>query len=358
MHLNRIHFTNFKNFEDRTFDFSPKINAFVGNNGRGKTNILDAIYYLTFFKSYFNHQDKQNIRFGKDFFLVEGWFNKNEKEEHVLCSVHLEQNKIAKRNEKTYGRLSDHVGRFPAVIISPYDRDLISEGSDVRRKFTDSIISQSDVMYMNHLIRYNKVLQQRNALLKFFAANRVFDPGQLEIFDHELLHLGEKIFEQRNSFVKQFSPVFQKYYDFISTGKEKVSIIYHSDLKDDREGYLENNLARDRMLQFTSAGIHKDDFKFKINGHLIKKFGSQGQQKSFLIALKLAQFEIIKDQLKTVPLLLLDDIFDKLDESRVEQLIKLVNEEHFGQIFLTDTHPERTEAVLKKINEEHLVFLL
>lgn len=358
MYLNRIHFTNFKNFEEKNFDFSPKINAFVGNNGRGKTNVLDAIYYLSFLKSYFNHSDKLNIRFGEDFFMVEGWFDKEDKEEHIQCAVHVDQKKLAKRNQKAYQRLSDHVGKFPAVIISPYDRDLISEGSDVRRKFMDSIISQSDAAYLADLIRYNKVLQQRNALLKYFAANRTFDAVQLDIFDHEMLELGAKIFQKRKIFVEEFTPIFQKYYNYISTEKEIVGIKYSSDLKKDELFYLKNNLNKDKVLQYTSVGIHKDDLKFKISDHPIKKFGSQGQQKSFLIALKLAQLEIIKNQLKVTPILLLDDIFDKLDESRVEQLIKLVNEEHFGQIFLSDTHPERTQSILSKINEKHTIFEL
>lgn len=251
MHLNRLHFTNFKNFEDKTFEFSPKINAFVGNNGMGKTNVLDAVYYLSFLKSYFNHSDKLNIKFEEDFFLVEGWFQKAEKEEHILCSVHVEQKKIAKRNEKTYERLSDHVGKFPTVIISPYDRDLISEGSDVRRKFMDSIISQSDALFLADLIRYNKVLSQRNALLKYFAANRTFDAVQLEIFDNEILNLGAKIYDKRCEFIQLFKPIFQKYYELISNQKEKVSVAYKSDLKEDNLDYLNKNLQRDKMLQYT-----------------------------------------------------------------------------------------------------------
>ncbi|MDO5654661.1 MAG: DNA replication/repair protein RecF [Flavobacteriaceae bacterium] len=358
MFLQRLHFVNFKNFEENSFEFSPKINAFVGNNGKGKTNILDAVYYLSFLKSYFNHQDKQNIRFEQNFFMIEGWFQKDKKEEHVLISVHTEQKKLAKRNEKTYDRLSDHLGKFPVVIISPYDRDLITEGSDTRRRFIDSIIAQSDSVYLAELIRYNKVLLQRNALLKFFAANRVFDAIQLDIFDHEIMKIGEYIFQQRQKFIKNFKPIFQKYYNFISTEKEIVEISYTSDLKNNELSYLKDNLSKDRLLQYTSAGVHKDDLKFKINAHPIKKFGSQGQQKSYLIALKLAQLEIIKNQLKITPLLLLDDIFDKLDESRVEQIIKLVNEEHFGQIFLSDTHPERTRMMLEKINEDHQIFQL
>ncbi|MGI9527501.1 MAG: DNA replication/repair protein RecF [Weeksellaceae bacterium] len=358
MHLDRLHLVNFKNFEERTFDFSPKINAFVGNNGIGKTNVLDAIYYLSLFKSYFHHSDKHNIRFDQEFFFLEGWFYKNNKEEHVQCGVQVGQKKLVKRNQKPYDRISDHVGQFPVVIISPYDRDLIAEGSDIRRKFIDSIISQANVSYLKKLIRYNKVLQQRNALLKYFAANRTFDAIQLDIFDSEMLQLGEYIFKEREKFIQEFHPVFQSYYYEISTGKEKVSIKYASNLKENREDYLTINLDKDKLLQYTSAGVHKDDLVLQINHHHIKKYGSQGQQKSFLIALRLAQLEFIKNHLNITPILLLDDIFDKLDESRVEQLIKLVNNAQFGQIFISDTHPERTEQILKKVNEDFTLFKL
>lgn len=358
MHLKQIHFINFKNFEEKSFEFCPKINALVGNNGKGKTNVLDAIYYLSHLKSYFNHSDKLNIRFEQEFFMLEGWFDKDDETEHIQCSYHVQQKKSAKRNQKLYARLSDHVGKFPVVIISPYDRDLINDGSEIRRKFIDSIISQSDAVYLTNLIRYNKVLQQRNTLLKYFAANRVFDALQLDIFDREILKLGGEIYQKRKEFIKDFTPIFQKYYDLISAKKEIVSLDYISDLENDMFSYLNENLEKDKLLQYTSSGIHKDDLKFRISEHPIKRFGSQGQQKSFLIALKLAQLEIIKNQLKITPILLLDDIFDKLDESRVEQLIQLVNQENFGQIFLSDTHPERTQKVLEKINEEHLIFEL
>lgn len=358
MHLKQIHFINFKNFEEKTFEFCPKINALVGDNGKGKTNVLDAIYYLSHLKSYFNHSDKLNVRFDQEFFMLEGWFEKNNEIEHIQSSYHIQQKKIAKRNQKAYLRLSDHVGKFPVVIISPYDRDLINDGSEIRRKFIDSIISQSDSIYLSHLIRYNKVLQQRNSLLKYFAANRVFDALQLDIFDQEILKLGAEIYTKRTHFIRDFVPIFQKYYDLISDRKEIVSLDYISDLEGDNIDYLKENLNKDKLLQYTSAGIHKDDLNFKISDHAIKRFGSQGQQKSFLISLKLAQLEIIKSQLKVTPILLLDDIFDKLDESRVEQLIQLVNQENFGQIFLTDTHPERTQKVLEKINEKHLIFEL
>ncbi|QAR30896.1 DNA replication/repair protein RecF [Ornithobacterium rhinotracheale] len=358
MYLKKIHLINFKNFEEKELEFSPKINAFVGNNGMGKTNLLDAVYYLSLFKSYFNASDAQNIRISQDFFFVEGWFFKNQKEEWVQCGVKKGEKKNAKRNQKTYERIADHVGEFPVVIISPYDRDLITEGSDVRRKFIDRIISQSDSVYFANLLRYNKVLSQRNALLKYFAANRSFDALQLSIFDEEILKLGKDIFEKRKDFLASFQPKFQKYYAFISQEKEEVEIVYQSDLEVNPETYLEESLIKDKLVQYTTQGVHKDDLKFNIRGHLIKKFGSQGQQKSFLIALKLAELEIIKEQKNVTPILLLDDIFDKLDESRVEQLIKLVNEEHFGQIFISDTHPERTQSIIAKINDDHKVFKL
>lgn len=358
MFLEKLHLVNFKNFEEKTFQFFPKINAFVGNNGIGKTNVLDAVYYLSLFKSYFNHSDAQNICFEKEFFLLEGWFKKKGVEEWVQCGVRRGEKKMAKRNQKNYERIADHVGRFPTVIISPYDRDLITEGSDVRRKFIDRILSQSDKDYLVNLIRYNKILSQRNALLKYFASNRVFDEIQLSVFDKEMLSLGKRIHSKRTIFIKKFKPKFKQYYQFISNDKEDVSVLYESDLEIDNDDYLNNSLNKDRLLQYTTKGIHKDDLIFNIKGHLVKKFGSQGQQKSFTIALKLAELETIKEQRGITPILLLDDIFDKLDETRVEQIIKLVNEEHFGQIFLSDTHPERTKNILKKINEEHRVFEL
>ncbi|MXV38333.1 DNA replication and repair protein RecF [Flavobacteriaceae bacterium Ap0902] len=358
MHLDRIHLVNFKNFQDQTFDFSPKINAFVGNNGVGKTNVLDAVYYLSIFKSYFHHSDKNNIKFDEDYFFLEGWFQKEEQEEHIQCGFQIGQKKSVKRNQKSYDRISDHIGKFPVVIISPYDRDLIAEGSDVRRKFLDSIISQANATYLKKLIRYNKVLQQRNSLLKYFAANRVFDALQLEVFDNEILSLGAYIFEERDKFIQEFHPVFQYYYNAISTGREEVGVLYASDLKYNQKNYLTDSLDRDKLLQYTTAGIHKDDLDFIINQNKIKKFGSQGQQKSFLIALKLAQLDFIKNHLNITPILLLDDIFDKLDESRVEQLIKLVNDADFGQIFISDTHPERTEELLKRVNEDYKLFKL
>lgn len=356
MYLSQLKLDNFKNFEHRVFDFSPKINAFVGNNGIGKTNVLDAIYYLSFFKSYFQYSDANNVRFDEDYFLIEGNFIKDEQEDRVQCGYQKGQKKTAKRNHKNYSRLSEHIGRFPVVIISPYDRNLISEGSNVRRKFMDSIISQSDSVYLADLIRYNKVLQQRNALLKFFAANRTFDSLQLDLFDREMLSLGKKIHAKRMDFCNYFSPKFQHYFEIISKGKEKVEMEYVSVVSKNPDNYLNDSLEKDKLVQFSSSGIHKDDLLFSLKEQSVKSFGSQGQQKSYIIALKLAQLELIKERLGFTPILLLDDVFDKLDEERVAQIISLVNHEHFGQIFLSDTHADRIKSILNRINESHLVF--
>ena len=353
MYLRLLKARQFKNFTESDFEFSPKINAIVGPNGLGKTNLLDAIHYLALSKSYLNHSDAMNIQFDKDYFLLEGEFYRNHVDEKISCLVRKGQSKQLKRNSKQSDRLSDHIGQFPVVMISPYDSDLINEGSEVRRKFLDNIISQSDKAYLQHLLRYNKVLSQRNALLKYFAANQTFDADTLGIYDKELIELGEKIFAKRKTFVEIFAKVFKSYYSSISEQREPVKIEYISQLNEHSfDTLLQNHLPKDRFAQHSTAGIHKDDLAFTIFHHPVKKFGSQGQQKSYLIALKLAQLEVIKQVLNLTPILLLDDIFDKLDEQRVTQLIRLVNEARFGQIFVTDTHPGRTEEIVKRINEE------
>ncbi len=359
MFLKEIKLRNFKNFNESDFEFSPKLNAFVGKNGIGKTNVLDAIHCLALTKSYLNYSDIQNINFGQEFFTLEGNFIKDEDEDVIFMSVQKEKGKQLKRNSKLYDRISEHIGLYPLVMISPYDLDLIKEGSEVRRKFTDNIISQSDKEYLNSLMRYNRVLSQRNSLLKYFFQNAVFDPVSLEFYDNELIELGNFIHQKRKEFIRDFSPVFSDYYQLISNQSETVEISYQSALDETDFGELiKTSISKDRQTQYTTQGIHKDDLEFKIKGYPIKKFGSQGQQKSYLIALKLTQLELIKSKLGITPVLLLDDIFDKLDESRVEQLIKLVNEDRFGQIFISDTHPERTAAILKKINSESKIFEL
>ena len=359
MYLQKISLVNFKNIESQTFSFEKKINCFVGNNGVGKTNVLDAIYYLSFAKSYFNPVAVQNIKHQQDFFVVEGEYLVNNRSEKIICSLKKGQKKVLKRNGKIYERFSDHIGQFPLVIISPADRDLIIEGSETRRKFIDGVISQQDKQYLKALISYNKVLGQRNALLKFFAANRTFDELNLSVYNEQLILYGTQIYEKRKEFLKEFVPIFNEKYQIISNDKEHVSLHYKSQLEDlSFEELLKRNLEKDKILQYTSVGVHKDDLSFEIATYPVKKFGSQGQQKSYLIALKLAQFEFIKRQSNITPILLLDDIFDKLDEHRVAQIIELVNKDEFGQIFITDTHFERTETVVKQSNKPYEIFNL
>jgi len=359
MVLQKLSLLNYKNFEAETFEFDPKINCFVGNNGVGKTNALDSIYHLSFGKSYFNPITVQNIRHGEEFFVIEGSYVKNESPEKIVISAKRGQKKIIKRNAKAYEKFSDHIGFLPLVIISPADRDLIIEGSETRRKFIDGVISQRDNQYLQSLIKYNRVLVQRNSLLKYFAANNTFNQDNIDIYNEQLHSLGTSIFGKRTAFLEEFLPIFLRRYKSISSGTEKVDLIYESQLQEnDLLSLLQNNLTRDKMSQYTNYGIHKDDLIFEIDGHPIKKFGSQGQQKSYLIALKLAQFDFIKNHSKTNPILLLDDIFDKLDETRVEHLINLVDKENFGQLFITDTHAERTEEVIKKVHQTYKMFPL
>ena len=359
MILKSLSLVNYKNFDSRNFSFDSKINCFVGPNGIGKTNVLDAIYHLSFGKSYFNPIATQNIKHNEEFFVVDGEYKKGSKIESIIVSLKRGQKKIIKRNSKVYEKFSDHIGFLPLVIISPADRDLIIEGSDIRRKFIDSVISQSDKNYLKYLIKYNKVLAQRNSLLKYFAVNNTFNADTLDIYNNQLTEFGNQIFKKRQEFLKEFIPIFIERYNSISNKNEAVNLEYKSDLFDNElTTLLSQNLNKDKALQYTSVGIHKDDLVFKIEDYPIKKFGSQGQQKSFLVALKLAQFDFIKAHSGVNPILLLDDIFDKLDENRVAQLIKLVDDENFGQLFITDTHAERTENVVKQIHQSYKIFKL
>ena len=359
MYLQKISLVNFKNLESQSFDFQQKINCFVGDNGVGKTNVLDAIYYLSFAKSYFNSVAVQNIKHGEAFFMVEGDYVLNDRNEKIVCSLKRGQKKVLKRNGKNYDQFSEHIGQIPLVIISPADRDLVTDGSDTRRKFIDGVISQQNKKYLQNLIAYNKVLTQRNALLKYFAANRTFDALNLSVYDDQLANYGAEIYTIRKAFLEEFIPIFNAKYQIISGDKEVVNLIYKSQLNNfSISDLLKQSLEKDKILQYTTSGIHKDDLSFEIGEYPIKKFGSQGQQKSYLIALKLAQFEFIKQQSNVVPILLLDDIFDKLDEKRVSQIIDLVNDDEFGQIFITDTHSERTENIVKQSNKPYQIFKL
>jgi DNA replication and repair protein RecF len=348
MVLNSLSLVYYKNFESAKFEFDDKINCIVGENGKGKTNILDSIYHLAYTKSYFNPITRQNIMHGEDFFVVDGIFKRLDKNENITISAKKGEKKVVKRNSKIYDRLSDHVGFIPVVIISPTDRDLILEGSEVRRKFMDAVISQTDKLYLNNLIKYNNVLSQRNALLKYFAANNTFDSNNLEIYNEQLQTLGDHIFQKRCDFIEKFKPILQKRYFEICQKEEPVQITYKSQLHEHSlKSLLAGKIQKDMALQYTSVGTHKDDLIFDLNHYPVKKFGSQGQQKSYLIALKFAQYDFLRDNQGLNPILLLDDIFDKLDENRVKHIVNMVTEQNLGQMFISDTHPERTEEVVK-----------
>ena len=357
MHLKNLQLNQFKNHSQSSFSFTEQVNCFVGDNGAGKTNILDAIHYLSQTKSYFNHIDAQNIQFEKDYFMLKGSFEKKEVADEIQCNLKEGEGKVLKRNQKRYKRFSEHIGQFPSIIISPTDTNLILEGSEVRRKYLDSSIAQYKQSYLQILIQYNKALKQRNALLKQFAERGYFDDITLEIYDKQLIDLGTTINKERTTFLAELTPVFNKYYAEISGSKENVNLTYKSQLNEGNYADLINaSQVKDRASNYTQVGTHKDDILFEMNNHPIKKIGSQGQQKSFLIALKLAQFEFIKNQIGFNPILLLDDIFDKLDDNRVLKLISFVNKGVFGQVFITDTHAQRSEEILTKANIPYSIF--
>jgi DNA replication and repair protein RecF len=357
MHLQQLTLLNFKNYTEAELTFAPGVNAFAGNNGAGKTNLLDAIHYLGLCKSYFNPVYTQQIKQGTDFFMINGAFEKDDQREVIACGVKRNQKKQFKRNKKDYQRLADHVGLFPLVMISPYDISIIIEGSEERRRFIDNVISQTDNQYLDELINYNKILNNRNSLLKMIAETGRYDAQLLEIYDEQLVTSGTAIFNRRKAFLQSFITVFNKHYQFISDDAEKVELIYESQLIDqDYALLLKNATERDRALERTTYGIHKDDLQFSINDMPVKKFGSQGQQKSFLIALKLAQYSYLYEQKGFKPLLLLDDIFDKLDDSRTRKLMQMVSNHNFGQVFITDTSAVRIESIFNEINVEVKLF--
>lgn len=357
MFLEKLSVLNYKNLQSVNFDFSDKMNCFVGNNGVGKTNLLDAIYHLGMGKSYFNPSAEQNIRYGDDFYLLDGTFFKQNRQEQVVCSVKKGQRKQIKRNGKAYEKLSDHIGNFPIVIVSPSDRDLITESSEARRRFLDAVISQISQSYLTNLMAYNRILTQRNGLLKYFFENKVFDPTTLQIYDEQLCFYATEIHQKRKEFLENFVPIFKKQYEIISEGKEQVDILYKTDLSSaGMNDLLATSLEKDKIVQYTTKGVHKDDLSFEYQGHLVKKNGSQGQQKTFLIALKFAQYHLICQKNGEKPILLLDDIFDKLDASRVEQIIRLVHSPEFGQVFLSDTHSGRTQEIVESVFEDYQIF--
>ncbi|SEA15991.1 DNA replication/repair protein RecF [Pedobacter hartonius] len=350
MWLKNITLLNFKNYSDADLRFSKTVNAFVGNNGAGKTNLLDAIHYLCLCKSYFNPIDSQQIKTAEELFLIQGDFDRQEKNEKITCGVKKNQKKQFKRNKKEYDKLARHIGLFPLVMISPYDVTIIMDGSEERRRFMDNVISQTDAQYLDELITYNRHLLNRNALLKQIAVTRRYDPTLLEIFDEQLVSSGQKIFEKRKQFMQDYILLFNKYYQYLTTAAEKVSLVYQSQLNDTAfETLLRQSVEKDKILERTTTGIHKDDLIFSIADMPLKKFGSQGQQKSFLIALKLAQYAYVEKYKGFKPLLLLDDIFDKLDDHRMHKLMEMVSHHDFGQIFITDTGKERVLNIFNQI---------
>jgi DNA replication and repair protein RecF len=359
MFLEKISILNFKNHKSVDLVFSERFNCLLGQNGAGKTNLLDAIFYLSFFKSAFNHIDHQSILIGESFFRIDGVFHKNNKTETVHASLKSGEKKLLKHNKIICEKISEHIGRFPAVMITPYDTDLVREGSEMRRKFIDAIISQTDKTYLEHLIRYNHYLKQRNALLKQFYEKRSTDHAQLEPYNFQIISLGLKIYERRNLFMNQFLTIFQHFYKALTNSAEEVSLTYTSDCENvDFATYFYSAYEKDYHLQRTTLGIHTDDYEFKIGDASLKKFGSQGQQKSFVIALKLAQTQYIYDNTGLSPILLLDDIFDKLDDSRIAKLISIVTQSPFGQLFITDARPERSTVMLTQALENVKLFHL
>lgn len=357
MHLQSIHLINFKNYEEAEITLTSNVNCFVGRNGSGKTNILDAVYYLSLCKSYLNVMDRQNIRFDQPFFSIQGNWLKDDAQVNIHCAVKAGSKKVFKRNKKEYEKLADHIGQFPVVMISPYDRDLISEGSELRRKWMDGIISQFDRQYLDDIQKYAKVLDQRNALLKNMYEHGLFDRESIEVWNDQMIRIGNSIHEKRRAFLEEFIPVFQERYNFIGLEEEEVHLEYRSQLNDMTfEKLLELFERKDAISHYSNAGIHKDDLLFTIKGHPIKKFGSQGQQKSFIIALRLAQYDWLKRHLNVKPVLLLDDIFDKLDQTRVKKLLDLVSNHYFGQVLVTDTEEERIRSIFSSGEIESTLF--
>ncbi len=355
MYLKSIYLYNFKNFHEAELAFCEGVNCFIGHNGAGKTNLLDAIHYLSFTKSYFGSFDLQNILHGEDSFSVTGRYSidTNETQEvPIQCMQKRGDKKVMRIDGKVYDRMSLHIGKVPLIMIAPQDAELIIGGSDLRRKFIDRVLSQLDRNYLEYLLAYNRALTQRNAVLK----QEKPDTSLMELFGEELISNGKIIFAEREKFIEKFLPVFEKYYEKMSAGIEKVNIIYNSQLYENTfEDILLKNADRDRFLQYTTGGIHKDDLEFLMDGYPVRKVGSQGQQKSFLLSLRFAEWEIMFNEMNVKPILLLDDIFDRLDNERSKNLMNVINEFPFGQVFISDTDKNRMENFL---SGKHRIFFV
>lgn len=357
MILNRISILNYKNIAQAELELSPKLNCFIGQNGMGKTNLLDAVYYLSFCKSSTNPIDSQIIRHGEEFLVVQGFYEQDDHTaEEIYCGIKRGRKKQFKRNKKEYTRLAEHIGFIPSVLVSPADSDLIAGGSEERRRFMDIVISQYDKAYLNALIRYNKALQQRNAMLK--TENERIDEELMEVWEEIMAENGDQIYRIRQNFVNKFIPVFKDFYSQISSGQECVDLIYTSHAERGAlRDIIRQSRTKDLIVGHSLHGIHKDDLEMRLGNYPIKREGSQGQNKTYLIALKLAQFKFLKKTgSHTTPILLLDDIFDKLDATRVEQIIKLVAGNDFGQIFITDTNRDHLDSILHQIRLPYKLF--
>lgn len=355
MILNRISILNYKNLQEVDLTFSDKLNCLFGLNGMGKTNVLDAIYYLSFCKSAGNPIDSQNIHHDADFFVLQGFYETATGDvEDIYCGMKRNRKKVFKRNKKAYTRFADHIGLIPLVMVSPSDAELILGGSEERRRFMDVVISQYDRNYLDMLIRYNKALMQRNSLLK---SEGPVDDELFVVWEEMMAQAGEVVFRKREEFIREFIPIFQRFYSFISQGKEGVGLQYDSHARDNSLlEVLKASRERDKIVGYSLRGVHKDELNMLLGDFPIKKEGSQGQNKTYLVALKLAQFELLKRASAEVPLLLLDDLFDKLDASRVEQIVKLVSGDDFGQIFITDTNREHLDWIVQRVGDAPRLF--
>lgn len=355
MYLKTLSLLSFKNIAQARLTFGSGINALVGDNGAGKTNIVDAIYYLSMSKSMVVMTDGQSVRHGEDFFVLDGEFESDEKRrECVVCSYNKRPNsgKVLKRNGKVYDKLSEHVGLIPIVVVSPQDSSLIHDAAEERRRFLNAFISQMDSQYLNSLMRYNSLLQLRNKILKTNA-----DESILSIYDSQMAIYADYIYAKRRDVVTQMEPLVGEYYALLSGDRESVSVSYKSTLAESSFiDLMQSTRAKDMVCEHTTAGVHRDDLVLQIGGYPLRKYGSQGQQKSFLIALKLAQFTLASRFRGERPILLLDDLFDKLDAQRVEQLIRLVSSDDFGQIFITDCNRDHLEVILSKAVENYSIY--
>lgn len=355
MQLNHLNILNFKNIGEADLDFSANVNCFVGKNGMGKTNLLDAVWYLSFCRGMTGLPDKENVLHGEQLFMLKGDYLLNGQPETIQCGLRIGSKKSFKRDGKEYRRLSDHIGLLPLVTLTPADNDLIRGGSEERRHFMDRVIAQFDKTYLNALIRYNEALSQRNALLKQDPQSHDID--MYRPWEEQMDFYGQQLYAARKKFTEDFEPVFQEFYEQISMGREKVSLHYTSHFeRGSLLPLLDETRVRDWAVEYTTRGAHKDELEMRLGDYPMKQIGSQGQNKTFVVTLKLAQWDFLNRVGHTAPILLLDDIFDRLDSDRVSQIVRLVASSRFGQIFITDTNRENLDSIIASIDGSYKMF--